>query len=143
MTKKPIEELVADDIMHRDMVTVGLGDTLRSTLELMTANHVTGLPVMDHRSKCVGLISATDILNYEQEHAEESAAANADIAQHFDPDSQRWESIRVTSFALEEFGDVRVEDVMSRDLVSVERNTPVKEIARTMKNSSIPAAVSV
>ena len=40
---------------------------------IMTANHITGLPVMDGKSRCIGLITASDILGFEEEHAEESA----------------------------------------------------------------------
>ncbi|MCA9229431.1 MAG: CBS domain-containing protein [Planctomycetales bacterium] len=132
MTKSELAKLVAADIMQRDVVTVAPQDTLRDALSLMTESHVTGLPVMDGRSKCVGLICASDILSYEQEHAEESAEANSEVAKHFNPDLQQWESVRVSAFALEEFGDVRVDEVMSSDLVTVELETPVKEIARRM-----------
>jgi CBS domain-containing protein len=129
--------MTADDIMHRDVVTVSLGDTLQDAMNQMTENHVTGLPVMDRKSRCVGLISATDILNYEQEHTEFTAQANSDMARHFNMDTQRWESVRVTSFALEEFGEVRVDDVMARDLVSVARDTPVQVVAATMIKGGI------
>ena len=35
--------------------------------------------------------------------------------------------LRVTSFALEEFGEIRVSEVMARDLVSVEPEAPILE----------------
>ena len=107
--------------MQRELVTVSLGDTLQDAMFQMTENHVTGLPVMDGKSRCVGLISAS----------------NADMAQHFNMDTQRWESVRVTSFALEEFGEVKVDEVMSRDLVAVERDTLVIDVAATMQKDKI------
>ena len=58
-------QLAASDFMQRDVVTVAPDDTLRDALALMTENHVTGLPVMDGKSRCVGLITSSDILNYE------------------------------------------------------------------------------
>jgi CBS domain-containing protein len=106
-------------------------------MELMTENHVTGLPVMDFKARCVGLISATDILNYEQEHSEFTAEANDDVARHFDAEKQRWESVRVSSFALEEFGDVHVKEVMTRELLSVDCDTPVKQVAKLMVESAV------
>ncbi len=134
---KSLDELTAEDIMQRDVVTCAPQDSLREAMELLTENHVTGIPVMDRHSRCIGLISASDILNYEQDHSEFAVEANSDMAQHFDMDSQRWESVRVSSFALEEFGDVHVDEVMTRELISVERKEPVKEIAKRMQKAGI------
>jgi CBS domain-containing protein len=121
---------VAADYMQRDVVTVSPGDTLRQALDLMTANHVTGLPVMDENARCIGLITSSDILNYEQDHANESS--DAGTAEFFDPETQQWETVPISAFGLQEFGDVRVRDVMTHDLIWVDRNTPLKEVARKM-----------
>lgn len=137
MSKSPFDGLKAEDVMQRDVVVCRPQDSLREAMELMTENHVTGLPVMDSKGRCVGLISATDILNYEQDHSEFTAEANDDVARHFDADTQRWESVRVSSFALEEFGDVHVEEVMTRELVSVVRDTPVKQVAKLMVKAAV------
>ena len=101
--------MMAKEIMQRDPVVARSGDTLRDALDLMTENHVTGLPVMDSQGRCVGLVSSSDILNYELDHSEFTHEANQDVARHFNMDLQRWESVRITSFALEEFAEVHVE----------------------------------
>jgi CBS domain-containing protein len=135
MEHAAVQQRVAADIMQRDMVTVAPNDTLRDALALMTENHVTGLPVMDGKSRCIGLITASDILGFEEEHAEESS--NDGMLQHFNPEISRWESVPISAFGLEEFGDVRVEEVMSRDLISVDRNTPLKKVARKMLDNDV------
>ena len=132
MATATTSELIARDIMYRDVVVVRSGESLREALDLMTENHVTGLPVMNSRDRCVGLISSSDVLNYELEHSEFSQDANDDVAQHFNMDAQRWESVRLTSFALEEFAEVHVEQVMARELVWVPLDEPIKDIARKM-----------
>jgi CBS domain-containing protein len=38
---------------------------------------------------------------------------------------------------LEEFGDVRVEEVMSRELISVDRDTPLKEVGQKMLDGNV------
>ena len=137
MSAKAQAKLTAADIMQRHMVCIGMRGTLQEALALMTDSHVTGLPVVGGKSKCVGLISASDILSYEQEHAEQSAAANAEIAQHFNPDLQQWESVRLSAFALEEFGDVYVEDVMTREVVTVPQDMPIRKVAAKMRDAGI------
>jgi CBS domain-containing protein len=128
--KTATKRRVAADYMQRDVVTVSPEDTLRNALDLMTENHVTGLPVMDNYSRCIGLITASDILNYEQEHAGKSA--DGVTADFFDPESQQWETVPVSAFGLEEFEDVRVGDVMTRDLIWVDRDATLESVARRM-----------
>jgi len=137
MCEKTFVTLTADDIMQRDIITISPSNTLRDAMSLLTENHVTGLPVVDQHSRCIGLISATDILNFEQEHCEESEEGNSEGARYYDPEKERWESIRLSSFALEEFGDVRVEEVMASSLLWVERETLVREVAAKMCEAGV------
>ncbi|NIL98378.1 MAG: CBS domain-containing protein [Planctomycetales bacterium] len=137
MSHSKTKELTASDIMQRDVVVVYDSDNLQDAMNLMTQNHVTGLPVVNSKSKCVGVITASDILNYEQEHSEFLAEANSDMARHFNPDTQQWESVRITSFALEEFAEISVSEVMSPDVVYVQASTPIREVARRMRDKKI------
>ena len=129
--------LKAADIMHRDVVTVEMNASLEDALDAMTANHLTGLPVINSEEKCVGMITATDILNYEQEHSEYASDANDDMAQHYDMDTQRWESVRITSFALEVFAEVKVAEVMSSRLVTVTSETGIREVAKKLIDEKV------
>jgi CBS domain-containing protein len=131
----------AADLMQRDVVAIRHGDSLQEAMALMTENHVTGLPVVDSKDRCVGLVSATDILNFEQEHSGYTAEANANLARHYDSDSGRWESVRVTSYALEEFAEERVDRLMATVIVSVTVDTPLQDVARTMIDQSIHRVV--
>jgi CBS domain-containing protein len=90
---------------------------------------------MDNSSRCIGLITASDILNYEQEHAADSDTDRT--AQYFDPDTQQWVSVPVAAFGLEEFAEVRVSEVMSRELIWVDRNTSIKDVARRMLDERV------
>jgi CBS domain-containing protein len=127
--------LEAADFMQRDVITVSPTDTLREALALMTENHVTGLPVMDGSGRCIGLITASDILSYEQERADDSPERGA--AQFFNPETNRWESVPLSAFGLEGLGDVRVSDVMTRELIWVNRDTPLNEVARKMSGAHV------
>ena len=132
MAKPSASKLTAADVMQADVVSVEMNETLKDALDTMTGNHLTGLPVMNSADKCVGMITATDILNYEQEHAEYAGEANSDMALHFDMDSQKWESVRITTFALEVFAEVKVSEVMARNLIAVSRETPLRDVAQKL-----------
>ena len=133
--KKTARGLTAADIMQRKVVVVGPSDTLQEAMELMTEHHVSGLPVLNARDKCVGVISATDIMNFEQEQSE-WAIGGDDLSAFFDPQTHRWEMIRVRAGS-DDLPDVRVRDVMSRDLISVKPTTPVKKVAQKMVEEEI------
>ncbi|HUS38534.1 MAG: CBS domain-containing protein [Pirellulales bacterium] len=137
MSQNIVMEGVAADIMQRDLVVVYDNDSLQDAIDLMTQNHVTGLPVVNRKSKCVGVITASDILNYEQEHSEFIPEANDDMAQHFNGDTQKWESVRITPFALEEFGEIHVSELMSPHVVYVGMDTPLREVALKMRDEKI------
>lgn len=125
----------AGDFMQRDVVTVSPDSTLREALSLMTENHVTGLPVMDRFERCIGLITSSDILNYEQDNTGESDEGR--VAEVYDAESQEWETVSLSAFGLEKFGDVPVSEVMTRDLIWVDRNTPLKDVARRMIDEQV------
>jgi|GEM_PF-2277500 len=131
------QKACAGDIMQTEIVTASPRDTLRETLDSMTQNHVTGLPVMDSRNRLVGVISATDILNFEQENVELTDDTNFETARYFDPDTDRWEDICVTSFALEQFSETPVRELMNRNVISVAPETPLNEVARLMIEQDI------
>ena len=130
-------QLPAAEVMRTDVVTVDADDSLKLALALMTENHVTGLPVLDRKERCVGVISATDILCYEQDHAEDATEANAAMARYFDPETERWESVRVTSFALEEFAEIPVSELMCRDLIFVGPDASLGLVARKMTEKDV------
>ena len=137
MPTKTESSRTAAEVMQKDLVVVHDDDTLQDAMSLMTENHITGLPVANSKSVCVGVISATDILTYEQDHSEFAAEANSDLARYYDPDTERWESVRLSSFALEEFAEVKVSQVMSPAIVSVGPRATLAEVARTMVSENI------
>jgi len=137
MAKQDVSMIAARDMMQTDLITVSPNDSLQEAMTLLTENHITGLPVVDRKGRCVGVVTAGDILNYEQEHAEFAQEANSDMARHFDPERQRWESVRVTSFALEEFAEIPVSEVMTRELISVGPDASATKVAQLMLDKDI------
>jgi CBS domain-containing protein len=61
MVRDPYHRKV-HDVLGRDVVTTQPDDTLRDALALMVENRVTALPVVDARGHCVGILSATDLV---------------------------------------------------------------------------------
>lgn len=132
----PDRKLTALDIMHTDVVVVSPSDTLREAMSLINENHVGGLPVLDRKDRCVGVISATDILGFEQEESEFTSGMDEGLSPYFNPETQRWEQIR-TRHSADDLPDVPVRDLMSTDLAYVRPRTPIGDVARKMLEHEI------
>ncbi len=128
-----VTSATAADAMVRDVVTTTPDASLREALDLMMENHVSGLPVLDSRDAVAGVISASDILAVEQEHASQ---AEESLGSYFDPDTQRWESVRMAADD-ERLEDRAVSEVMATELISVSADTSLDDIARTMVKNDV------
>ena len=61
MTRGPYQ-LCVQDVMSKNVVTVGWGDMIHDVLELFVKEGVSALPVIDKKRRCVGMLSASDLV---------------------------------------------------------------------------------
>ncbi len=64
--------LKVGEIMTRDVVTVSTGTSLTNTAKLFTKHNVSGLPVVDHNEKLVGVVTEHDFLEAIDDALEDS-----------------------------------------------------------------------
>lgn len=62
MTAKNVYEQRVKDVMSRDLVTIDANESIHDALQLMAENKVAALPVVDRHGRCVGMISASDLV---------------------------------------------------------------------------------
>jgi len=69
--KLPISEqdeaylkLSVEEVMTPGVIMVREYDTVRTAIEVLLKNTISGLPVVDRRGELVGVVSQTDILKY-------------------------------------------------------------------------------
>lgn len=56
--------LKAKDVMTKDVRTIGPDAMLAEAIELLIAEKISGMPVINARGKMIGIISEKDILNF-------------------------------------------------------------------------------
>ena len=67
------------DVMSRDVISISLDATLLDAAVRLADSHVSGLAVVDERTRLVGVITASDILGAEAEaEAEDDGGQGAD-----------------------------------------------------------------
>jgi acetoin utilization protein AcuB len=101
--------------MSRPVITVRQEIPIMEAHAVMRNEHIRRLPVMDKRKQLVGIISEKDIL-----HAKPSGATSLSI----------WE----VHYLL---GEITVKKVMTRDVITVNEDTPIEEAARIMADNKI------
>ena len=131
------QQIFARDVMQRDVETVSPHDSLRDAINVMVDSRVSGLPVLDRKDRCVGIISTTDILALEQEQAERTDDEyEEEIGSYYDPDKQQWDSIRFAG-SIDQIPEMEVGEAMSTDIVSVHPDAPLRQVAELMTSRGI------
>jgi len=117
----------ARDIMTISVISVPLEGQIEDAVRLMLDHNISALPVVDAEGDLKGLVSEGDLMRRVRETDRprrswwlEVLAGASDSAQDF---------VKLKSH--------RVEDVMTRDVVSVEEDTNVAEIARLLEKHRI------
>jgi len=117
----------AQDVMVRDVVTVGPETEVAEAVALLVKHDISALPVVDSDDNLIGILSEADLLEREELGAE-----------HHHP----WwiETLLPPSKLAEEFSKAhgkKVSEMMSTDVISASQDTPVPEIAALLERHRI------
>ena len=127
----------AADLMNADVVVIGPNDSLQEAMQVMTENHVSGLPVVDQRNHCVGVITASDIVAFVESDQEELESDGPRSENWFNPETQKWEQWTFSHEMLGEYDEVPVSEAMTIDPLTVGPDATVRDVARLMTTSEI------
>lgn len=121
--------LTAADVMTRDVVTIGLDNTVRQAARLMAEKSISALPVLDATGKVLGVVSDTDLVR-----RDEAAERRRDwwlgmLADGHDLAPEFLTAISDSSR--------RVEQVMHREVVSVAEGARLNEIASLIAGKKV------
>ena len=113
----------AAELMTRDVVTIGPEAPFADAIRLMLALRVSGLPVVDCAGRLIGLLTEGDLL-----HRVETGT---------DAPRMGWFQALVDRGRMAEdyvhSHGRRVQDVMTRDVVTVRKESPLADIVRIME----------
>jgi len=111
----------ARDLMKTDVITVRVGTTLRDAAQILSEEHVHGVPVVDLTGAVVGVLSGTDLATAMTEEISPHAPAPAvDYG-----DTDRFPVVDVDP-------DQTVEHVMSTDVISAGPTATAGDLAAIM-----------
>ena len=123
----------ASAVMSNVVICTSPEATLQEAVKILAEKNISGLPVVDENNKVVGIISEKDIVEYSSKlHAIPLIAFSSWVSPYTDVSS-------IASFkqGFELLSSTRVKKIMSKRVITVNKDTPGNEIAKTMKKRNI------
>jgi CBS domain-containing protein len=117
----------ASDVMTREVVTVTRDTPVAQAIRLMLDRGVSGLPVLDAEGKIAGILTEGDLLRRGETGTERHRPRWLEIL--LGPGRMAGEYVRTHGR--------KVEDVMTRDVISVTEETPLEECVELMERRRI------
>lgn len=121
----------AADIMQREVISVQEDLSIADLVELLYDHRISGVPVVGEAGNLIGVISATDVLLGDMVLGQ-APVMETDYHTHVDLHVDNWEVMRI-----EPEDDRRVRDLMSTGVITVQPDTLIDELARTMFTNRI------
>jgi CBS domain-containing protein len=117
----------ARDVMVSPVITVSENSTVRDLAKVLLANRISAVPVVDSRSKVVGIVSEADLM-----HRSETCTERP---------TSWWLSLisgeRALAAEYVQSHALKVKDVMTLDVQTAEPDTPLVEIADMFEEKHI------
>ncbi|HSR51546.1 MAG TPA: CBS domain-containing protein [Acidobacteriota bacterium] len=123
-----MRDIQAHELMNREVIKIRDDMTLRAAASLLSANSISGAPVIDDEDCAVGVISFSDIAAHAAEGSESYTLESSDYLQGWE---DRLNAEDLDDLQIEDSGSL-VRDVMTPTVYTVPHDTPVKYIARAM-----------
>lgn len=123
---------VAKDIMNPNVVTVTSSMDVQEAARILLDEGITGAPVVDDTGQLVGVLSQTDLVEYDLA-TERPLTVETPFYRHLFDDAL----LPGRGFQIEELPADTVRDVMTPFLITVEEETPIREVAARMAKFSI------
>jgi CBS domain-containing protein len=129
---------VAKDIMNPNVVTVTDTMDLREAAKIFVEGRISGAPVVDELGNLLGVISQSDLMEYELATERELTVEAPFYRRPYD------ESLHPSQgFQIEELPADTIKDVMTPYLITVEEDTPIRELAARMAKCGIHRLIVV
>jgi len=119
--------MLAKDIMTTNVVTVQPDATVDDAVRLMLDHHISAVPVVDAQGHIKGLVSEGDLIRRVRTTDGPRRSWWLEILGGMNESARDFVKLR----------SHRIEDVMTRDVLSAEEDTPVADIARLLEKRRI------
>jgi len=122
--------LNASDIMTTEVITVKKQTPLKELAEILYKNHINGVPVLDDDGSLIGIICESDLIRKDKKLHIPTVVALFDAVFYLESSKNVEKEIR-------RINATTVEELFTREVVTVDEKTPIEEIATLMTQKKI------
>jgi predicted transcriptional regulator len=122
--------LTAKDIMTSEVITVQMQTTVNELAEILWKNRIGGAPVLDDDGRVVSVVTENDLIDQSKKFHIPTMISLLDSVIFL-------ESSKKTEKAIKKMAGNTVQDICSKELVSVSEETRLDEIATIMANKKV------
>ena len=122
--------LNASDIMTTEVITVKKETPLKELAEILYNNQINGVPVVDHEGLLIGIICESDLIRKDKKLHIPTVVALFDAVFYL-------ESSKNIEKEIKQISATTVEELFTREVVTVDEKTPIDEIATIMTQKKI------
>ena len=122
--------LKAKDIMTAEVITVKMETTVNELAEILWKNRISGAPVLDDDDKVVAVVTENDLIDQSKKIHIPTMISLLDSVIFL-------ESSKKTEKEIKKMAGNTVRDICSKELVMVDEDTGLDEIATIMANKKV------
>ena len=122
--------MLAKDIMTKDVIVVKSQDLVEDVIKILMEKNISGVPVVDEDNHIVGIVTEGDLIYRSKKLKIPSFFSILDGYVFL-------ESTKTIEKQLKKMAAYRVEDVMTTEVVTVEEEQTVEEVATLMTKEKI------
>jgi len=129
---------LAENVMIKEVISVKENYSLFQLEELFFNENISGAPVIDDEGHLIGIVSKTDVICNELEH--ELQTIMSSFASLFSEEMSEFSKFKSTTLHP---SSAQVKDIMTKSVLTIEKDTPIEQIASIMLKEKIHRLVVI
>jgi CBS-domain-containing membrane protein len=122
--------ITAKELMSTKVLTATPETSVRELASMLTSHKISGVPVLDANNEVIGVVTESDLIDQKKKVHIPTVMAILDAFVYLEsPDTMEKE--------LKKMAGSQVKDIFSRELITVQEDTPLDEIATLMAEKNV------
>ena len=122
--------LTAKDIMTKEVITVSQTTSVKELADILWENKISGAPVVDEAGNLISVVTESDLIDQTKKVHIPKMISILDSVLYLEKPSKMKEDIKKMTGAV-------VRDIQAKELITVEEDTPMDEIATIMAEKKV------
>ena len=128
-------KFVAKDLMTETVVCVTPETPIKDLIKLLVRNHITGAPVVNKEGSLVGVVSKTDIVEYDEKTSKKRGQTTHKSFYHDTNGKLKKELNKLLK--TKTFGKILVKDIMTTSVITAQADDTIDRLAKIMHDKKI------